>query len=267
MLTSGMESPQKTAFAAFALLIAVCVLVAAPHGRAQEPASTAGRRRAPHRRRAHIMDRLNAMMAGGPSAWTPEQIATMAKLRDAAMKDSYAINELRHLTDNIGTLAERRSAGTAGGPGSGRSRCARLAAEVTLEKAMVPHWVRGAGDGPKVDSWPGMTPGTQQKIVLTALGGSVATPADGLTAQVVVVDNWDQLRGAGDRARSRARFCSSTIRSTRSWPHVGNGLHGVCGRRGVSRRRAPLRGQLLGAVAVLVRSVGGDGLPAAAHRA
>ena len=42
------------------------------------------------------------MMAGGKSAWTPEQIATMERLRDAAMKDPYALDELRHLTDNIG---------------------------------------------------------------------------------------------------------------------------------------------------------------------
>ena len=35
------------------------------------------------------MDRLNAMMGGGKSAWTPEQVATMGRLRDAAMKDPY----------------------------------------------------------------------------------------------------------------------------------------------------------------------------------
>ena len=33
-----------------------------------------------------------------------------------------------------------------------------------------------------------MTPRTTQKIVLTALGGSVATPKDGVNAQVLVVD-------------------------------------------------------------------------------
>ena len=30
-------------------------------------------------------------------------------------------------------------------------------------------------------------------MVLTALGGSVATPPEGLTAEVVVVDDWGQL--------------------------------------------------------------------------
>jgi hypothetical protein len=48
------------------------------------------------------MDSLNAMMAGGKSAWTPEELRTMERLRDAAMKDPYALDELRHLADNIG---------------------------------------------------------------------------------------------------------------------------------------------------------------------
>ena len=35
-------------------------------------------------------------------AWSSDQIATMARLRDAALKDSFSLDELRHLTDNIG---------------------------------------------------------------------------------------------------------------------------------------------------------------------
>ena len=49
-----------------------------------------------------ILDRLNAMMSGGKSAWTPDQLATMDHLRDAAMKEPYALDQLRHLTNNIG---------------------------------------------------------------------------------------------------------------------------------------------------------------------
>src|ERR1700739_4159636 len=141
--------------------------------------------------RPRILDRLNTMMVGGKSAWIPDQVATMERLRDAEMNDHYALDELRHLTDNIGprfggspqaqhaveyVAAEMRS----------------LGAEVTLEKAMVPHWVRGV-ETAEVVSWPGQTPGITQKVVLTALGGSVATPPEGITAEVVVVDNWQQL--------------------------------------------------------------------------
>ena len=142
-----------------------------------------------------MMDRLNAFLGmGGKSAWTPEQLATMERLRDAAMKDPYAYNELRHLTDNIGPRIS-------GSPQAQQAveyvaaQMRALGAEVTLEKAMVPHWVRGEETAALV-SWPGQAPGTTQKVVLTALGGSVATPPEGITAEVVVVENFKQMTTA-----------------------------------------------------------------------
>ncbi len=70
----------------------------------------------------------------------------MERLRDAAMKDPYALNELRHLTDNIGPrLSGSPQAGQAVEYVAAEMRA--LGAEVTLEKAKVPHWVRGAETG------------------------------------------------------------------------------------------------------------------------
>ena len=51
----------------------------------------------------------------------------------------------------------------------------KLGLEVQLEKVMVPHWVRGEETAALTD-YPSKAPNTTQKIVLTALGGSVATP-------------------------------------------------------------------------------------------
>jgi len=42
------------------------------------------------------------MISGGKSAWTMEQLGVMERLRDAAIKDPYALDELRYLTYNIG---------------------------------------------------------------------------------------------------------------------------------------------------------------------
>ena len=42
-----------------------------------------------------------------------------------------------------------------------------------------------------------MVLGTNQKIVLTALGGSSSTPAEGLTGDVVVVNTFDELTALG----------------------------------------------------------------------
>ena len=65
-----------------------------------------------------------------------------------------------------------------------------------MQECMVPHWVRGAEHAELIE-WDGMAPGTTQKVVLTALGGSVATPETGLTAEVIVVNTFDELTALG----------------------------------------------------------------------
>jgi len=200
-----------------------------------------------------ILDRLNARMGNGKSAWTPEQIATMQKLRDAAMHDPYALTELRHLTDNIGPrLSGSPQAQQAVEWVAAEMRA--LGAEVTLEKAMVPHWVRGA-ETAEVVSWPGQAPGTTQKVVLTALGGSVATPAEGLTAEVVVVDDFQALRALPpDAVKGKILLFNHPF--DKELAAVGNG-GAAYGNAVVYRGAAPSVAAAVGAVAVLVRSVGG----------
>src|SRR5277367_6945605 len=139
-----------------------------------------------------MQQRIASLLDVPNGAWTTQQIATMARLRDAALTDPYAINELQHLTDNIGPrLSGSPQAQAAVEYVAAEMRA--LGADVQLEKTGVPHWVRGAETGELI-AWPGMTPETTQKIVLTALGGSVATPADGLTAEVIVVDSFNDLK-------------------------------------------------------------------------
>ena len=200
-----------------------------------------------------ILDRLNAMMAGGKSAWTPDQLAVMERLRDAAVNDPYALNQLRHLTDNIGPRIS-------GSPQAGQAveyvaaQMRALGADVTLEKAKVPHWVRGVETGDLI-AWPGQTPGTTQKVVLTALGGSVATPAEGLTAEVVVVDDWKQLSALPPGA-VKGKILLFNHRFDKGLAAQGGGLEAYGG--GVVYRGAgPIAGAAVGAAAVLVRSVGG----------
>ena len=200
-----------------------------------------------------ILDRLNAMMSGGKSAWTPEQLAAMERLRDAAMKDPYALNELRYLCDNIGPRLS-------GSPQAGKAvdyvaaEMHAQGAEVTLEKAKVPHWVRGTETAELV-AWPGQTAGTTQKVVLTALGGSVATPADGITAEVVAVDDWKQLN-ALPKGAVTGKILLFNHKFDKELALQGGGLNAYGG--GVVYRGAgPIAGAAVGAVAVLVRSVGG----------
>ena len=129
-----------------------------------------------------------------------------------------------------------------------------MGAEVTLEKAKVPHWVRGV-ETAEVVAWPGQTPGTTQKVVLTALGGSVATPAEGLTAEVVVVDDWKQL-SALLPGSVKGKILLFNHKFDKDLAAQGGGLEAYVG--GVVYRGAgPIAGGAVGAAAVLVRSVGG----------
>lgn len=211
---------------------------------------TAGQAQAPQ---PSIFDRLNAMMTGGKSAWSDEEIRNMERLRDAAMKSDYAYDELRHLTGNIGPrLSGSPQAQKAVAWVADEMRA--LGAEVTLEKASVPHWVRGMEAG-ELTAWPGQAAGTTQKIVLTALGGSVATPPEGLTAEVVVVDNWDQLHALPAGA-VKGKILLLNHPFDKELAATGRGLEAYAG--GVVYRGAgPIAAAALGAVAVLVRSVGG----------
>lgn len=215
----------------------------APNAQEQNPAAA----------QPSMLDRLHQMMAGGKSAWSSEQLRTMERLRDAAMKSDYPYNELRHLTDNIGPrLSGSPQAQKAVDYVAGEMRA--LGAEVTLEKATVPHWVRGVETG-ELTNWPGQASGTTQKIVLTALGGSVATPPDGLTTEVVVVNNWDELH-ALPAGVVKGKILLFNHPFDKELAATGHGLEAY-GNSVIYRAAGPIAGAAAGAVAVLVRSVGG----------
>jgi len=125
----------------------------------------------------------------------PQLISELEAIKAAALTDDYAYKQLAHLTENIGP----RPSGSAQAKAASEYVAAelrKLGLDVQLEEAKVPHWVRGAETAELVE-FPGQAPGTKQKVVLTALFDSTATPADGLVAEVVVVNNFDELRALG----------------------------------------------------------------------
>jgi Zn-dependent M28 family amino/carboxypeptidase len=185
-------------------------------------------------------------------AWKAEQIANMGRLRDAAMNDKYAIRELRHLTDNIGPrLAGSPQAEQAVQYVAAEMRA--LGAEVQLEKTSVPHWVRGVETGELI-KWPGQAAGTTQKIVLTALGSSVATKPEGLTAEVAVVNSFEELKRLPEGS-VRGKILLFNEEFDKRLAAQGNG-GAAYGEAVVYRGSGPAVGASEGAVAVLVRSVG-----------
>ncbi|WP_308602221.1 hypothetical protein [Massilia sp. Dwa41.01b] len=77
-----------------------------------------------------------------------------------------------------------------------------LGAKVTLQPVKVPHWVRGLETGELVD-YRGRPAGISQRVVLTALGGSGATPEAGLRAEVIVVSSFEELKARASEVNGR----------------------------------------------------------------
>jgi carboxypeptidase Q len=186
------------------------------------------------------------------TAFPPELIAKLESLRDRALASDYAWRQLAHLSENIGPrLSGSPQAHAAVDYVAGE--LSRLGLKVTLEPVMVPHWVRGE-ERAELVTYPGQAPGTTQKIVLTALGNSVATSATGLTAEVVVVGGFDELRALGrDKVAGRVVLFNEKF-DTRM---AAAGRAGAAYAKAVEyRRNGAHTAEALGAVASLVRSVG-----------
>ena len=176
----------------------------------------------------------------------------LESIKLAALADDYAYQQVEHLTDNIGP----RISGSAQASGAveyvaGELR--KLGLEVQLEEVRVPHWVRGAETAELIE-YPGQVSGTTQKIVLTALGGSTSTPVEGLSAEVVVVNTFDELKALGrEKIAGKIVLFNEIFDKQKAAAGLAFAAYGEAVRyRGAGAKAAAD----LGAVASLVRSVG-----------
>jgi Zn-dependent M28 family amino/carboxypeptidase len=187
--------------------------------------------------------------ASGPPAVDP---GTLARIRDAAMSSDWAWRELSRLTDEIGPRlsgSPQLSLAVTQVADAMRS----LGARVTLQPAKIPHWVRGDAQALIVE-YPGRPAGVTQRLALTALGGSVATPEKGLTARVLVVHDMAELTARAAQARGNIVLFESRFDQRLA----DNGDADDAYRQaGFYRFNGPSAAAKLGAVAALVRSVGG----------
>ncbi len=186
--------------------------------------------------------------------WSPETLQQLRSLHRAALDDDYAYQQAAHLTDNIGPrLTGSTQAAAAVEYVAAELR--RLGLEVTLEPVSVPKWVRGEESAALV-SYPGQVPGTQQKIVVTALASmDNATPAEGITAEVVVVNSFDEL-AAMPREKVAGKIVVFNERFDRAMAAEGFGL-AAYGQAVAYRENGREAAAKQGAVAALVRSAGG----------
>ncbi len=188
-----------------------------------------------------------------PPLYSAQTLSEMKQLQEAALKSEYAYRQVAHLANNIGP----RLSGSVQAQKAVDYVAAELKAlglEVQLEKVMVPHWVRGEETAALVE-FPGMAENTTQKIVLCALGASVATPAEGLTAEVVVVRDFDELQALGkEKVQGKIVLFNYHFDKQMAAQNRAGEAYGQAVRY---RADAPTAAGRLGAVAALIRSVGG----------
>lgn len=195
---------------------------------------------------------LGAGIVGTTFAATPNDAETLGKIRDAAMQDDWAYQRLEDLTDLVGPRLSG-SPGAAAAVEQVADAMRKLGAKVTLQPVKVPHWVRGEEKGELVD-YKGRPANVTQKVVLTALGGSGATPAAGLTANVIVIRDFDELKARAAEVKGSIVLFDVAFDQAMA----DRGLAGPAYGRGSSfRTHGPRQAAELGAVAALVRSVGG----------
>jgi Zn-dependent M28 family amino/carboxypeptidase len=171
-------------------------------------------------------------------------LATAAKLRDAALHDDSAYRFVEGLTTEIG---ER----LAGGDNDLKARewvIAKFKAlgfdKVWTEPVTFPKWVRRSEHGEILAPFP-------QALALTALGNSSATPAGGLTADVVGFDSFDALKAADPASvRGKIVFVGARMHAFRDGHDYGIGS--------TVRTRGPALASHMGAAAFLLRSAGTD---------
>ena len=179
----------------------------------------------------------------GPPPQIPPEVRQRAEALREASRGSRAADWVRELTDQAGP----RLTGSAGHRAAIAWALATMNAQgfsnVRAEKVSVHVWQRGIETGEIVSPYP-------QKLALTALGGSVATPESGLEAEVLEVPSLEALDGKAEAVRGKIVFFNKKMERSPD----GSGYGRAVDVRGSGASRAGR----LGAVGVLIRSIGTD---------
>jgi carboxypeptidase Q len=182
---------------------------------------------------------LSATAAQAPTSWLAALRPEAGRLIAAARADDFAWRRLAELTDEFGP----RLSGS-----DNLARAIEWAAtemkadgleNVRTEAVRVPRWIRGEEAAEIVDA-------PRRPLVILGLGGSAPTPPEGIEAEVLVVRSFDDLRAKAGSVRGRIVLFDV--------PYTGYSETAVYRTTGARAAAG------LGAVAVLVRSVGPAGL-------
>ncbi|MBL4746935.1 MAG: M20/M25/M40 family metallo-hydrolase [Flavobacteriaceae bacterium] len=120
---------------------------------------------------------------------------------DTALSDGKGYEWLRDLTQNIGhRLSGSPQAAKAVLWGAQLMRTQQFDS-VWLQPIMVPHWVRGPQETAYFQ-----TENKKTSVAICALGGSVATPKKGVSAEVIELNSLEQVAIYGEKLRGKIVF-------------------------------------------------------------
>lgn len=181
-----------------------------------------------------------ALAAGAD--WSEQQLATAAALRDRALSGTSAYEHVTSLVTEVGP----RFAGSSGDAAAVRWALNKLGSlgfsNVRTQDVLVPHWVRGHAEVTLAGPVP-------QPLVAVALGGSVGTADEGIEAPVLEVASLDALNALpAATVGGKIVFINQRMERTRDGAGYGATVK--------IRSDGPSAAGQLGAVAVLIRSVG-----------
>ena len=169
----------------------------------------------------------------GPSLQVAERLV------GAALTEGHVYARLAELTDGIGP----RLSGSEGEKAAVQWAKRAFEADgvkVWLEPVKVPRWVRGAESGRVLAS----ERFREHPLALLALGGSVATPPEGVTAEVLEVRSLEEVAALGDKVKGKVVFFNHSMSEAEDYGKVA----------GLRTRGASVAAKA-GAVATLVRSL------------
>lgn len=172
--------------------------------------------------------------------------ATLRKLADEVLTNSTAYENLRHLTKDIGGRL-------AGSPQMLKAEQWGVAAlkaagadTVYLQECLVPHWVRGAREEARIIS---KRRDFIPPLNVLALGNSVGSGPDGVTAEVLEVASFDDLEAKKDQVKGKIVFYNVHFNPTyiKTFHAYGDAVK--------YRGQGASRAAKYGALAVIVRSM------------
>lgn len=117
---------------------------------------------------------------------------------------------------------------------------------VWTQHVMVPYWVRGSVEYAEISE---SNEYKGKELSIAALGGSIGTPGNGLTAEVIEVNNFEELRALGEQVKGKIVFFNKKFDVSLLHSFSGYGANvGL-------RVQGAIEAAKQGAAAVLLRSI------------